>query len=297
MRSHVLSGKPKPRLRFPWTPYLLIAPFILSFLLFFLYPAGYSLYLSFTKFNGLGMPKWVGIANFTALFQYGFFWKAVQNTLFYMVAGIIPATVLSFSIAYAIHSPCAKYPSLYKMCIYLPQTMAAVASSLVFVVIFGTKSGVLNRLLGLSVPWLEKAPYTPWAVVILITWRGIGWYMLVYLSGLATLDVSMLESARVDGANGLQVLLRIVVPMMRPIFAYTIVVGSINSLKIYTEPRVLLTQVASLPPAVQPVVGMLVNNVQSGIFGMASAIGWILFVLIFLIYQIFYVGFGFGREE
>lgn len=297
MKRNLSKGNPSLRSRIPWTPYLFIAPFIISFIVFFIYPAGYSLFLSFTKYSGRGLPKLIGLSNYSALFNYRFFWQAIGNSLCYFVAAIIPSVIISFLIAYAIHSPNVRYKSLFKIGIYLPQTMAAVAASLVFIVIFGTRTGVLNKLLGLSIPWLEQAMYTRWSVVILLIWRGIGWYMLIYLSGLATLDHSVIESAKVDGATGLRVMTRIVIPIMRPIFAYTIIIGMINSIKIYTEPRVLLMNVTTLPPAVQPAVAMLVTYVQSGAFGMASAIGWVLFLLIFAIYLVLYCGLGFGREE
>ena len=278
-------------------PYLFISPFFFIFIFFFLYPAFYSLYLSLTKFSGFGSPRFVGIENYRILFQYDFFWQAVANTFFYVIAGIVPGITLSFLLAVLIHSRYVKWKTFYKICIYLPQTLATVAASLIFIVILGTNTGVINSLFHTRIPFLENPEYTRWAVVAVITWRGIGWYLLIYLAGLSNIDTEVIESARIDGANAFGMLLKITIPLMRPIFSYTIVIGTINSLKIYTEPKVLLSTVAALPVSVQPVVAMLVNNVQGGVFGMASAIGWVLFVLIFTVYMILYKGLGFGKEE
>jgi ABC-type sugar transport system permease subunit len=278
-------------------PYLFIAPFFISFLVFFLYPAAYSFYLSLTRYNGAGAPRFVGLRNYITLFKYDFFWQAVRNTFFYVIFGVGPSIILAFLLSVVIYSRNVKWKTLYKILIYLPQTMATVAASLVFIVLLGTNTGVINRLLGLSIPFLEDPYITRWAVILLLTWRGIGWYLLVFLAGLATIDPEVLESARVDGARAWQSLIRITVPMMRPIFAYTIVIGTINCLKIFTEPRVLLLSATALPVMVQSVVTMLVNNVQGGVFGSASAIGWVLFVIIFSVYMILYKGIGFGREE
>lgn len=214
-----------------------------------------------------------------------------------MIAGIVPGITLSFLLAVLIHSRYVKWKTFYKICIYLPQTLATVAASLIFIVILGTNTGVINSLFHTRIPFLENPEYTRWAVVAVITWRGIGWYLLIYLAGLSNIDTEVIESARIDGANAFGMLLKITIPLMRPIFSYTIVIGTINSLKIYTEPKVLLSTVAALPVSVQPVVAMLVNNVQGGVFGMASAIGWVLFVLIFTVYMILYKGLGFGKEE
>jgi ABC-type sugar transport system permease subunit len=280
-----------------WTPYLFIAPFLLSFMIFFLYPAAYSFFLSFTRFSGVGTPRFMGLRNYIALFQYNFFWHSIFNTFFYVIFGVAPGIATAFIFSIAIYSRFIKWKTFYKIMIYLPQTMATVAASLVFIVLLGTNTGVINTVMRTKIPFLENPVYTRWSVILLLLWRGTGWYMLVFLAGLATINSEILESARVDGAKAWQSLLFITIPIMRPIFAYNIVIGTINCLKIFTEPRILLLSAHSLPVTVQSVVAMLVNNVQSGAFGTASAIGWVLFVIIFGVYMILYKGIGFGREE
>ena len=263
------------------TPYLFILPFLLFYVVFFFYPAIYSLILSFFSYKGYGSARFIGLQNFVNLFTYGTMWQSLANTLFYFVFSFVPVMVLSFLLALAVRSKFVRrFQFLYKPLLFLPQICAVVATSLSFKIIFGERVGVINQLLGTSIPFLSDLELMKWPVVILITWRAIGWYFIIYLSGLTTIGEDVLEAATIDGASAWQTVFHITIPLMRPTFMLAFITNAIGSLKLYTEPNLLLAQNYDPPAQVVPYVNLIVNNMQGGNFGMACAAGWFLVLVI-----------------
>lgn len=266
-------------------PYLFIAPFIIAFIVFFVIPSGYSLVLSFFKYKGYGTAKYVGIDNYNKILHYGKFWTAVYNTLFYYLLHLLPVMVISFLISVAIYSGLGKLGNVYKPVIYLSQVMPTVAAALVFKVLLSTRTGVVNTLLGTSIPFLEDNTLMKYSVTLLAVWRGMGWFVVIFCSGLTSINPQVIEAAKIDGASSFQILMRVIIPLMRPIFLFAFVMDSITSFKIYTEPTVLLETGNNMaPPAGISIVGMLAQYLNQGNFGSAAAVGWILFVIIFIFY-------------
>lgn len=276
-------------------PYLFIAPFLFSFVVFFLVPAVYSLVLSFTRYAGFGKMTFIGLDNYTSLFRFRFFWQAVGNTFFYMLAHMVPVMVLSFLLAVAIHSKLIRRKSLFKMGFFLPVTLASVAASLIWKVILSTRTGAINALLGTQIPFLDRSGLFRFSVVLVIFWKSIGWFLTVYLAGLTTVSDELKEAALVDGAGPVRALWHIVIPLMKPIFLFAFIMDTLTSLKLFAEPRMLLSS-TSIPPEVNTIVGILVDNLQSGLFGKASAIGWVLFVMV-LIISLIQMGLLGGKEK
>lgn len=265
-------------------PYLFLSPFMLIYLLFFMWPAMYSLGLSFFKYGGYGRARWVGLQNYVNLLQYETLWKCLANTVFYFIFSFIPVMLISFLLALAVKSKYAEiFRSVYKPLIFLPQICAVVASSLCFKIIFGERVGVINQILHTSIPFLTDGVWMRWTVVVLLAWRGVGWYFIIYLSGLTTISEDVIEAAAIDGANPMQNLVKIIMPMMRPIFMLAFITNAIGSFKIYTEPNLLLSQNYDPSMNVAPYINLIVNSMSGGQFGMAAAEGWILVLIIFLL--------------
>lgn len=264
-------------------PYLYIAPFLVAFVLFFILPALYSLYLSFFSYRGFGVMKFVGFANFKSLLLYTGFWKSVYNTFFYFLAHLIPVMAGGFLAAVGLSSKLAQgVRKIYKPLFFLPQIVPVIATALIFQIMFSTNSGAINQLFGWKTPWLENAVSFRWVVVVLVVWRSFGWFMVIFLSGLTTINADLYEAASIDGANGFQQMVRITLPLMRPFFLFSFIMDAISSFKIYTEPNLLsASQKASIDTA--PMMNMVTNNLKSGNFGVASASGWLLFVLILVV--------------
>lgn len=270
------------RLREKSAPYLFILPFLISFLTFFLYPVCYSFYISLTKYKGYGAMKWVGLDNYSRLLNYSTMWNCLLNTFEYFIFSFIPVMILAFLLAVIVRSKTiSRYQKIYKPLIFLPQVCAVVASALVFKVIFGGQVGVINQVLHTEIPFLSDSKLMKIPVVCMITWRQIGWYFIIFLSGLTTISNEVLEASVVDGANAVQQLFRITIPMMKPIFKLTFVTYAIGAFKLYTEPNLIIAK-EEAPLTVAPYVNMITTNINGGVFGMASAAGWILVVIIML---------------
>ena len=262
-------------------PYLFIAPFVISFLLFFAFPAGYSLVLSFFRYKGYGTATFIGLNNYQSLLHYSAFWKAIGNTFFYFLAHLIPVMGCAFLFALLLHSErLGRLRSLFKPILFLPQVVPVMASVLTFRVIFSTYTGAINQIFGPSVGWLEHPNVMRWTVVIYSVWRSTGWFMIVYLAGLTTIDPSLYEAAILDGATAAQRVMHITMPLMRSIFVFAFIMDAISSFKIYTEVNVLLAGVGNAPTHAAPIMNLVTTNMTNGNFGMASAAGWLLFVLI-----------------
>ena len=261
-------------------PYVFLLPFIVVYLATFLFPALYSLVLSFYKYKGYGTAKFVGFNNYKSLLNYSTMWKCLGNTLFYFIMSYIPTMLISFCLAVLVRSKTLKrFQRFYKPIIFMPQICAVVAASLIFQIIFGGDVGVINQLLGTKIPFLTDLKYMKWPVVALITWRGIGWYFIIFLAGLTTISEDVEEAALVDGETPFQKMIHVILPLMRPTFMLTSITYAIGSLKLYTEPNVLLSRTEA-PLQVAPYINIVTTNVNGGNFGMASAAGWLLVILI-----------------
>lgn len=261
-------------------PYLFIAPFVIAFLFLFLFPALYSLVLSFFRFRGFGEARFVGWSNYQATLRFHVFWTMLRNTIFYWLMHALPLMVISFLLACLVSSQLIKRKGFYKPMIYLPNVVAAVASGLLFQSMFGTQFGVINSLLGLQVPWLENHAITRFVVVALMIWQRMGWWFVIFLAGLTSINPEVEEAALVDGAGSWQRLLRVTVPLMRGTFMFAFVMNAIGSFRLFAEPNTLLARGGSLAPnAVAPLLNLLVVNLRSAAFGQAAAVGWILFAI------------------
>lgn len=264
-------------------PYALISPFIVFFFVLFLFPALYSLVLSVHRYRGFGPMVYVGLSNFANVFQYSVFWQAVRNNLFYLAFSALPVIAFSFLVALAVRTKPVSFQRAIKPMIFLPHMMAIVAATLVWRVIFSTNHGVINTVLGMRIPFLEKPGLMRWSVVILMMWRSLGWFFVVYLAGLTTVSDDVREAALIDGAGPFQTTMRIVIPIMKPIFLFTFLNETIHSLKIFTEPTILISGWLSGPPDTKPVMSIMVDYVRSGSFGRGAAAGWIIFVGILIV--------------
>ncbi len=278
--TQTLKPRKRNRSQRQIAPYLFILPFLLSFLAFFLIPVVYSVVISLMKYKGYGTMRYVGFDNYRRLLTYGAMWNSLLNTLQYFVFAMIPVMIVSFLLAVMVRSRVmSRYQKIYKPLIFLPQVCAVVASALVFKVIFGTNVGAINQVLGTSINFLGDTKLMKLPVITMLIWRNTGWYFIIFLSGLTTISEDLTEAAKIDGANSVQTLFRITIPVMKPIFKLTFITYAIGAFKLYTEPNLILSK-DEAPLAVAPFVNMITTNINGGNLGMACAAGWILVVLI-----------------
>ena len=262
-------------------PFVLLTPFFITFLLFFAFPAIYSLILSLYNYRGYGEAKFVGFGNYIALINYGAFWKSVSNTFFYFIMHFIPVMLGALLLAFAVQSKAiGNRRKFFKPLIFLPQIVPVIATALIFRIIFATRSGVVNQLFGMETRWLEDVSILRWVIVLMVIWRATGWFMVVFLAGLTTISSDLYEAAVLDGATTRQKLVYITIPLMRPFFLFAFIMDTISSLKIFVEPNILWPAQANPPSDVAPIINMITQGIRGGNFGLASAAGWLLFLLV-----------------
>ncbi len=292
------AGKRKIRWGDALAPYLFISPFILAWLTLFIGPAIYSLILSFYRYKGYGTATFLGFQNYRSILTYHVFWTMLGNTIFYWLAHVIPLMVFAFLLAVLVRSKLVRWKSFFKPVIFLPNVIAVVASALVFQSLFGTQYGVLNSLLGAQIPWLQDPKLTRYVVVLLLVWRGVGWWFVIFLAGLTAINTEVEEAALVDGASAWQQMRHITLPLMRNTFLFAFVMDAISSFRLFTEVNVLVGTGGGLAPvAVAPILNLLLSNLRGAQFGMSAAVGWILFVLVVAVTYIQFRLFQESAEE
>ena len=265
-------------------PWMFLSPFLLVYLCFFLGPALYSFTLSFVKYKGYGPKTFVGLGNYTKLLNYPVFWSSLKNTLFYLVGHVLLVVVLSFLLALLIKSKVIKQKSLFKVGFFIPQITASVAAIMIWKVVLGTRSGVVNTLLGTQIPFLENLGLMKWSVILVMAWRSIGWYMVIFFAGLSTVSEEVVEAAEIDGATAFQRMIRIIIPLMKPTFVFVLFNCCVTTFKVYNEPNLLIGSANSAAPTtVAPIMNLVTNNIKNGNFGTAAAAGWLIFLFIMII--------------
>ncbi|GHV68521.1 cytochrome c biogenesis protein [Spirochaetia bacterium] len=276
-----MKNRSKFRLGEFLVPYFFITPFMVSFIAFFLVPAVYSLVLSFFQYKGYGAMRFLGVRNYISLFTYRTFWFSLRNTFFYFIVHTIPTMILAFTWAFMLQSKLMSTAQrVFKPVLFLPQVVPIIASALIWRILLARDFGAVNQIMGTSIDFLRDTSIRKWAVVVLMIWRATGWYMIIYLAGLTTIGDEIYDAAKIDGANAFQRIFRVVLPMMKPIILFAFIMNAIGSIKVYTEPDVLLTMsTASVQPDAMGVMHVLLMNLRGANFGMAAAVGWIVFIL------------------
>jgi ABC-type sugar transport system permease subunit len=157
--------------------------------------------------------------------------------------------------------------------------MSVVAVSLVWQTLFSTQYGVINSVFGIHVAWLTDYSIARWIVVLLLVWQGLGFWFVVFLAGLTAVDPAIIEAAIIDGAGVLRRTISVVVPLMRRVILFAVIIDAIGSMSLYTQPNVLLGGSGMANPSVSTLSNLEVGNLQAGVFGQSAAAGWLLFVL------------------
>jgi len=262
--------------------YLFIAPFYVAFLIFGLGPILFSFYLSLVTWSGFDQIRFVGLHNFQLLFGDDLFWTALDNTMYLWLGHIFIMLALALVLALLLNARWLKFRGAFRAIVYLPNVGATAAVALVFAMIFDTNYGVLNHLLHLvglpAVNWLGSADWSKPSIIILNIWNITGWFMLILLAGLQTVDPVLYEAAAIDGANGFRKLLHVTLPGLRKILLFCFIIETIGSLQVFAEPLVL-TQGGPDNSSLSLALYLYQTGITNLRLGYAGAISLALFVL------------------
>ena len=267
------------------TGWAFVTPVLIGFLVFTAFSMVFSLYISFTDWNMLTEPKWVGFKNYINLFtQDIFFWDYLWNTFYYVIALVPTVLVISLFFAILLNKKVKGMTLFYRACLFLPCIISTVAISLVWKWMFNSTEGMINSILlslGVDNPpgWLSTTEWAKNSIIIMRVWQMSGYYMIMFLTGLQTIPDTLYEAAEVDGANKAQKLWYITIPMLRPTtFAITILLV-LESFNIF-EVVLIMTQGRLNTCSLMYYVYTLAF--QNYNMGYASALAWILFLLILI---------------
>ncbi|KUO05791.1 carbohydrate ABC transporter permease [Streptomyces caeruleatus] len=235
--------QPRKGWRKYWHLYAAISPFYLIFLGFGLFPVGFSLYLSFHRWDGLGSMEWAGLSQYQYLLSDSDFWNSIGNTVVIWALATFPMIFLAMVTAVMLNSA-VRFKNVYRFAYFLPNVTSVVAIAIVFGSIFSTNAGMVNAVLhavGIDqVAWLN----TPWGIKVtiaaLMTWQWTGYNAIIFLAGLQTIPSDLYEAARMDGAGPVQTFFRITLPLLRPTLLFVLVVSTVTGLQSFSEPQVLL---------------------------------------------------------
>jgi putative chitobiose transport system permease protein len=223
------------------TPYLFLAPALIVLGLTVFWPALQALYLSFTSygFDVTQRPAWVGLANFQTLVGDRTFWITVKNTLIYLV-GVVPLlAILPLLLAILVNQK-LRGMRWFRVAYYTPVVISMVVAGIAWRWLYA-ENGLLNQILvgsgwlETAVPWLTSPTLALPSVMVVTIWKGLGYYMVIYLAGLQTIPGDLYEAAAIDGSDGWKRHWDVTIPLMRPYLFLVTVISAISATKVFEE--------------------------------------------------------------
>lgn len=267
--------------------YALVLPWILGLVIWNLYPFAYSLYLSFTQYNILQPPVWIGVDNYVDMFQDNFFWSALWLTLLYGALNVPLGLIGAVGIALLLNSS-NRGIGVWRTIYYLPAVLPAVAVALLWRWMLSPSSGLINfmlqpfyRLFAIEpLNWFTDPNLVLPSFVLMGMWGVFGANSVILLAGLRNIPRDLYEAAAIDGADALQRFWYVTIPMLSSTMFYNLVTGIIGSLQIFTQAFFI-----PIPRRAGTFLNVLIYQ-EAFTFrkmGYASAIAWFELVIILLI--------------
>jgi len=275
-----------------YSPYLYVAPFFIVFAIVGMFPLLYTAYVSLFHWKiGDDDPSFIGLDNYTALFADDQFWNSVLNTLSIFVLSSGPQIVIAVLLA-AMLNMRLRGRTGWRVGILLPYAASLVALSIIFSNLFGPQFGLINNVLeglGLDrVDWQAGRLPSHFAIALMVNWRWTGYNALIVLAAMQAIPKELQEAAIVDGAGAIRRFVSVTLPLLRPTLIFVVITSTIGGLQIFTEPKLFDAQPGSnnggSTNQFQTVTLYLYQSAFENFnLGYASAIAWVLFLLIIVI--------------
>jgi ABC-type sugar transport system permease subunit len=279
------SGKSWHTIQAKAAPYFFVAPFIILFAVFSLWPLVHSLILAFYSTNGPKSQVFVGLNNFKFMFADPDFHTAVWNTLVYTFWSVFLQLPLALGLAILLNQRWLKGRNLLRLAFFSPNLLGQVFVAVLFAVLFVPQYGLVNQVmhalfgLPLDTKWLSDPSLVMPAIILTSLWLYVGFNMIYFLAALQAVDADLYEAASIDGANAWQQFWAVTLPGIRPVAVFVLVTATIGSLQLFELPYILLGNLPGPDNAGLTIVMYLYNNgFITGDLGYASAVGWVLAV-------------------
>lgn len=273
-----------------WAPYLFFAPFLLLTTVFTIYPLINAVILAFQQTNGPASRVFVGLANFRYVLTDPTFYKALGNTSTYAFFSVFLQLPLALGLALLLNTDRSRAKGLFRLILFSPNLVGQIFVGILFGVMFTPRYGLINQGMqllagwGLNEQWLGNPRLVMPAIVITGLWMWVGFNMVYFLAALQSVDKTLLEAARIDGANRLQVFWHVTLPSIRHVLVFVVVTSIIGSYQLFELPLALLPLTEGHGPdnSGLTVITYLYDwGFNAGDLGLGSAVGWIVAVIIF----------------
>ncbi|MBN1541245.1 sugar ABC transporter permease [candidate division KSB1 bacterium] len=279
------------RLLRDWQGYLYISPWFIGFIVFALGPILLSVFMSFTRWSLLSTPQWIGLDNYSEILLHDpLVGKSLWNTAYYVLFSVPLGIVLSLALALLLNQK-LRGMSIFRTLFFLPSVTNLVAVSILWMWVFNPEFGLLNRVLalvGVAGPlWLQSETWSKPALILMSLW-GVGGGMIIMLAALQGIPAELYEAADLDGARKWRKFLHITVPMISPALFFNLIMNMIGSFQVFTQAFVMTassgqgSEGAPNNSTLFFVLYLYKKAFQQFKMGYASALAWILFLIILI---------------
>ena len=284
--DQVRAGERSARNRNNRIGWAFVAPFVIVFAMFLIWPLIHGFYLSFTGESITGANgEIIGFANYAEALRDPIMWRSLLNTLWFTVLSTIPLVIVSLALALLVHQG---LPGqwLWRLSFFMPFLLASTVAAQIWIWMYNPQLGLVNYLLGAfgvdPVAWLQDATWAMFAVVVMTTWWTVGFNFLLYLTALQNIPEQQYEASALDGAGRWRQLRSITVPQLGPTTVLIVMLQILASLKVFDQIYVMTN--GGPAGVTRPVVMYIFETGFTGYrFGYASAIAYIFFALIVII--------------
>jgi ABC-type sugar transport system permease subunit len=290
-----------------YAPYLFVAPFLILFLAFMVYPLLRSISMSFYSYAGPHTTRFVGLGHYTFFMGDVLLWVAVANTILYAILFMALQIPLSLGLALLLNSPRVRFRNVFRFAFFAPYLVGNVFVSVIFVLLLSQRHGLIPKFLGLFHPawlelnWLDDPIYARIAIILASLWLSVGWGMVFFLAALQGVDRELYDAAAVDGAGRWSRFWNVTLPGIKPVMTFLVISGTIGALQLFELPYVIFLQHGSAAgpkwAGLTIVMYLYQQGFDLGDIGAACAVGWFLVILILGVALIQIKISGAGREE
>ena len=274
-----------------FAPYLFLLPAVIVLVVFFFIPFFQTIGLSFFNYSdSIYNPDYAGIQNYIQILHNPVFYKVMLNTLIYLIVAVPVLAIFPLFLAVLINQK-IRAITLYKILIYLPVIVSIVVAAIAFKWLYA-QDGILNYFMQVlhlpAIGWLTDPKYSIYSVIILTIWKGIGYYMMIYLASLMSVPKELYEACDIDGANFWQKHLTVTIPHLMPTIALVSTISSISAMKIFAEIYVMTKggPLNSTKTIVYYIYEKAFENLDLG-YASAMAVILLVIVMIFSLLNIF----------
>jgi multiple sugar transport system permease protein len=268
-----------------------VAPALLVIGVFFVVPVLAALAISLTDFDiyalaDLSNLRVVGFRNYAELLQRPLFWKALGNTLYFVAVGVPLSLGASLGAALLLNSKLARFRPFFRTALFAPVVTTVVAVAVIWRYLLATRDGWLNYALGAigiaPIDWLGDPRFAMPAIILFAVWKNFGYNMVILLAGLQNIPEEIYEAARIDGASAFARFRYVTLPMLAPILSIVAILTVAGYFQLFAEPYVM-TQGGPLQSTLSVLYLMYEEGFKWWNLGSASAVAFLLFVLIFAV--------------